>query len=255
LSWDDTPMHDLINIFLLTSLGSIIALVGGVAFLTIKPWNQFLSKYSIPFAAGVLMTVALTGIIPEAHHMIGESAFTYNLISFFAAYLFENLFFDLHHHDCDEKTHQHTSSIPLIVVGDTIHNFIDGVAIAASYLVNPGLGLATAISTFLHEVPHEVGDFGIMLKHGFSKTKIFTTNLFSSLSSFAGAFMAVFFSTSQAVNGTLLSFAAGLFLYLGASDFLPKAASRQDKIKSIFVILIGIVVMFATLSLIPHSHE
>jgi zinc and cadmium transporter len=248
-------MNDLVSILLLTSFGSIIALIGGIIFLTVKPLSHVLTKYSIPFAAGVLMTVTLTGLIPEAHHMLGESAFTHVLLSFFAAYLFENLFFDLHHHDCDEKSHHHTGSIPLVIVGDTIHNFIDGVAIAASYMVNPGLGLATAISTFLHEVPHEVGDFGIMLKSGFSKTKIFTINLLSSLSAFAGALMVVFFSTSEAVNGVLLSFAAGLFLYLGASDFLPKAASRQDKIKSILVILVGIAVMLSTLYLIPHTHQ
>lgn len=248
-------MQDLINIILLTSFGSIIALIGGIIFLTVKPLSHVLAKYSIPFAAGVLMTVALTGIIPEAHHMLGESAYLYVLLSFFAAYLFENLFFDLHHHDCNEESHHHTGSIQLVIVGDTIHNFIDGVAIAASYLVNPGLGLATAISTFLHEVPHEIGDFGIMLKGGFSKTKIFILNLFSSLSSFVGAFMVLFFATSDTVNGTLLSFAAGLFLYLGASDFLPKAAKKEDKIKSILVILLGILIMYATISLIPHFHQ
>jgi zinc and cadmium transporter len=247
-------MSDLTYILLLTALGSILSLTGGVIFLAVKQWSQALAKYSIPFAAGVLLTVSLLGLLPEASHMVGDNAFLIVLLSFLGAYLFETLFFDLHHHH-DDGHHQHTSSVPLVIIGDTIHNFIDGVTIAAAYLVNPGLGLATAISTFLHEVPHEIGDFGILLKSGFSNKRVFLVNFVSSLSAFVGALVVFFLASGDQFIGTLLAVSAGLFLYLGASDFLPKVSKQAEKIKSVAVVIAGIVIMYGALSLIPHSHD
>ena len=143
---------DFSAIMLLAFIGSIVALIGGVIFLYVRPWTKFLIKYSTPFAAGVLLTVALIGLLPEAYHLIGGSAFIIVLLSFLAAYLFESLFCDLHHHHDSHRHHKQarSGSAWLVVVGDTTHNFIDGVAIAAAYLTNPGLGIITTISTFLH---------------------------------------------------------------------------------------------------------
>jgi len=137
-------------------------------------------------------------------------------------------------------------------VGDTLHNFIDGVAIAASYLVSPGLGLVAAMSTLLHEVPHEIGDFGILLKAGWKKRKILMVNLLSSLFTVVGALMVYFMNLDRAVVGNLLAVAAGMFLYLGASDFLPHASEGSSKKKTVLVLLLGVLVMYATLNVVPH---
>ncbi len=248
-------MNDLLNILLLASLGSVIALLGGVIFLLVKKWSRILAKFSMPFAAGVLVTTAMLGLLPEAVHMMGQKAFLVALVSFLVAYLFETLFCDLHHHDSEDHDHHHTSSIPLVIVGDTIHNLIDGITIAAAYFVNPGLGLVTAVSTFLHEVPHEIGDFGILLKAGFSRKKVFLVNLISALSTIVGAMLVYFWMPSQSVLGVLLAVAAGMFLYLGASDFLPKASKGIDGLKAVLVILLGVGMMYLTLSAVPHSHD
>ena len=177
-------------------------------------------------------------------------------MSFMGVYIFEHLFFDIHHHG-DEDGHQHdinSSSIGFVIFGDTIHNFIDGVAIGASFMINPNLGLITAFSTFLHEVPHEIGDFGILLKAGWKKSKVLMVNIISSLMTVVGAFTVYFFNQKESLNGTLMAISAGVFLYLGASDFLPKIETDgKNKFKSILPLILGSAIIMATLLLIPHN--
>lgn len=244
----------MVELILLALLGSVVALVVGVVFLSVEKWSKFLSKYSVPFAAGVLITVALIGLLPEASHILGEKGFLIVLLTFLLAYVFENLICDLHHHDHGSGCKDHSGSAWLVIMGDTIHNFVDGVAIGASYLVNPGLGLVTAVSTFLHEVPHEIGDFGVLLKAGFKKRKIILVNLISSLMTLVGALLVYYLGANELVSGYLLSGAAGMFLYLGASDFLPHASEEMTTKKAMMVLLLGVIMMYVTLSLVPHGH-
>ena len=248
-------MGEFFQLFLLALLGSVIALVGGIVFLFSKKWSKILETNSVPFAAGVLITVAIGGLLPEALEVVGESAFTYVLLSFFGAYLFENVLFNIHHHD-GHGHHDHESAVPLVIIGDTIHNLIDGVAIAASFFVSPGLGLITALSTFLHEVPHEIGDFGILLKAGWGKMRIFTVNLISSSMTIVGAFGLLLFQENTVLIGVLLSISAGIFLYLGASDFLPHVGGHEkSKKREIVALVVGVIVMLAVFNLVPHGHE
>lgn len=248
-------MSDFLTLNLLVLFGSVIALVGGVLCLGIKPLRQFLTKYASSFAAGVLLTVALLGLLPEAVHELGEAAFVWVFGAFLATYLFENFLFALHHHEDDSYHSHHTSSVPLVIFGDTIHNLIDGMAIAATYLANPALGVTTAISTFLHEVPHEMSDFGVLLHAGWRRKKIIAVNVLSALSSFAGAWAVWLAAESFAVVGYLLAISGGIFLYLAASDFLPKPSKHDSHKTAVGVMLLGVIVMYATFTLLPHSHE
>ncbi|MFC1649650.1 ZIP family metal transporter [Patescibacteria group bacterium] len=248
---------DVINILLLATFGSIVALSGGVVFLYKKSWSNWLASYSVPFAAGVLLTVSLLGLLPEAVELAGNYAYLVVLMAFVGSYLFENLFFSIHHHEKDCKNCKHIgSSIPLIIIGDTVHNFIDGVVIAASYLINPGLGVITAVSTFLHEVPHEIGDFGILLNAGWSRSKTFYVNLFSASTTILGALLVVYFVSSPQIIGILMSIAAGLFLYLGASDFLPHIHEEDITPKKAMIsLLLGVFIMAFVVSIVPHGHD
>ena len=248
-------MNEVLNLFLLALLGSIIALFGGVVFLYNRTLSSILEKYSVPFAAGVLVTVSILGLIPESEHEIGELTYWIVLVSFIAVYVFEHLFFGIHHHgDGDDHHEIKDSSVGLVIFGDTIHNFIDGVAIAASFMISPNLGLVTAFSTFLHEVPHEIGDFGILLKAGWKNKKILVVNIISSLMTVVGAFVVYFFSQSKGLNGSLMAVSAGVFLYLGASDFLPKIREQKlHKLKSILPLILGSAIIILTLLLIPHE--
>ena len=176
------------------------------------------------------------------------------LAAFFGAYLFENYFFGIHHHERGESEFLRDSSIRMVIAGDTIHNFVDGAAIAAAYLFNPGLGVITALSTFLHEVPHEIGDFGILLKAGWKRKKIFGVNLVSAMAAVAGAVAVMVLPLNKAVIGVMVAGAAGLFLYLGASDFLPHLSEMKvARNKVVGSLLVGAIVMAGIIKLVPHQ--
>ena len=239
-------------------LGSVIALLGGVVFLFNRRLSSLLEKYSVSFAAGVLVTVSLVGLMPEAEHHVGELSNWIVLASFLGVYLFERIFFEIHHHGEGEE-HNHNeiknSSVNLVIFGDTIHNFIDGVAIGASFMISPSLGLVMAFSTFLHEVPHEIGDFGILLKAGWGKSKILLVNIISSLTTVLGALLVYFVTDNETINGVLMAISAGVFLYLGASDFLPKISeSKMNKFKSIAPLVLGSLIMILFFLLVRHEH-
>jgi len=162
-------MENFLAINLLVLFGSLVALGAALASLRIKPLTRLFTRYGTSFASGVLLTVTLLDLIPEAVHEMGETAFFWVLFSFLATYIFENYLFTLHHHPDQHHHAAHTTVVPLIIFGDTIHNLIDGAAIAAAYLATPSLGVVTALSTFLHEVPHEMGDIGVLLAAGWRR--------------------------------------------------------------------------------------
>ena len=248
----------MLQLMFLVALGSVAGLIGGVIFLFNEKWARVLCKYAVPFAAGVLISVSLLHLIPEAAYSVGEIAYVIVLSSFIFAFFFEQFFAHLHHHE--NKKHTMTkSAIPLVIFGDTVHNFIDGVAIAAAYLINPMAGLIVAIATFLHETPHEIADFGILVKSGWSKKKAFTANFLSALATFPGAILVVYYSeVIHGGVGILLAISAGVFLYLGASDFLPEVAEEnhgKPAWKELTVFMLGVFLMYLLTFLTPeHLH-
>lgn len=245
-------MQNFLAINLLVLFGSIVALLAGLLCLQNKFLSRLMAKYATSFAAGVLLAVSILGLIPEAVHELGEGAFLVVLLAFLITYLFENFVFELHHHDSEHHHAHHTAAIPLVLLGDTIHNFIDGAAIAASYLVNPGLGITTALSTFLHEVPHELADFGVLLAAGWQKRKIILTNVLSALSSFLGAYMVLMVTPLGNIVGYLLAISGGIFLYLAASDFLPKPSTNVSYRTSVLAMMVGVLAILLSLKLISH---
>jgi len=237
--------NNLISLLGLAALGSLAGLVGGILFLVRDSWARVLSHYSVPFAAGVLLSVSLLHLMPEATESLGDTAYIIVLLSLLGSFFFEQFLCRIHHHDRGPKSLG--VSAPLIIVGDTIHNFIDGVAIASAFVINPKFGLVVALASFFHETPHEIGDFGVLIRSGWGKRKTFTVNFFSALATFPGAMLVYFFlkdSTGQI--GILLAISAGIFLYLGASDFLPEV-EEDRKIREwekFMLIAVGVLIMY-----------
>ena len=247
-------MNSLVSLLLLATLGSVAGLIGGVVFLIKKDWAKRLSVFAVPFAAGVLLSVSILHLIPEASHVIGEKAYLIVLLSLVGSFLFEEYFAHLHHHEGRVRT-SFKAAIPLVIFGDTIHNFIDGVAIASAYLISPSFGLVVALATFLHETPHEIGDFGILLAAGWKRSKVFVANLFSALATFPGA-LSVYYFMSDAHDkiGVLLAVSAGVFLYLGASDFLPEVSEEKQKDlarKKVLFVILGVIAMYLLGFILP----
>ena len=248
---------DLAVLLVLAFIGSIAGLIGGILFLVNDSWGRLLCKYAVPFAAGVLLTIAFIDLLPESVHQIGERAYLIVLFAFLISFIFEHYIFQLHHHERHERTTQ-KSAIPLVVFGDTIHNFIDGIAIAAAFMVEPVFGLVVALASFLHETPHEIGDFGILRSAGWSKRKTILTNAASASATFLGALIVYFFASDNPVFiGSMLAISAGLFLYLGATDFLPEVgeSKKSEKNKKLAALLVGVFIMAFITILVPHGHE
>ncbi len=253
-----------LELLALTIFASFIALFGGVLFLYTKRLSAVLDTYGVPFAAGTMIVTALLGLLPEAMHAVGNASLVVFTFSFLAVFVIEKLLLQLHHHNHPE--HGHTkkfvrSTVPIVLFGDTIHNFIDGVAIAVAYAINPGLAAFTALSTFLHEVPHEIGDFSILLKAGFSKSRVLVINVLSALTTVLGAVLVSYVSPSEFVIGNLLAMTAGIFFYLGVIDFLPHAFDAEhnpsfvSKLAGASAVLLGAVIMTFSLMAVPHGHE
>lgn len=246
-------MESTLAIFGLTTLGSLLGLLGGILLLFKKGWSRGISVHSIPFAAGVMLAVSFLDILPEAARGAGvEGILGTVLIVIVVAFFFEQFFVHLHHHGEHKRTL--ASSMPMVVAGDTVHNFFDGIAIAAAYLASPALGVIVAVSTFLHELPHEMGDFGLMLAAGWSRIRIIFINIISALSSYLGALFVILFSsqTEQSLS-ILLGVAGGLFIYVAASDLLPEIQEDQkDKPwHQAGLLLAGVLVIWVLTKLVP----
>lgn len=245
---------EVVVILLLTFLGSIAGLVGGVVFLIKENWARKLSSLAVPFAAGVLLSVSLLDLIPEAERQIGEKAYLLVLLALLGSFIFEQYFAHLHHHE-DRKATMIKSSVPLVLFGDTVHNFIDGATIVAAYLTQPLFGLVVATATFLHETPHEIGDFGVLMRAGWSRSKTFLLNFISAAATFPGGFLVYFSSRDGSFNtGALLAISAGVFLFLGASDFLPEVGENHSRLsfsRRLAFLLGGVSIMYLVSSLVP----
>lgn len=248
-------MFEYSTLFALLFIGSIGGLLGGVVFLFNTNLRLLLCKFSVPFAAGILISVALLDLIPESVDHIGEDSYLFILVSFLSVFIFENLIFAVHHHNEQDKSVNQGSAV-LVVAGDILHNFVDGVAITTAYLVEPSFGVIVALSSFLHEIPHEIGDFGILLNAGWNRVKVFAVNFTSALTTFLGAiFVLSLAEENDDVIGILLALSAGLFLYLGASNFLPKGDKHdKDIVGKVITVMIGAAIMILIGLVFPHEH-
>lgn len=247
-------MSQLLELLGLSLIGSVAGLVGGAVFLIKKSLAEKFCRFAVPFAAGVLLSTSLLHLLPEAAHKVGSDAFLIVLIALLSSFFFEQYFARLHHHEHHHRS-KLASSAPLVIFGDTIHNFIDGVAIASAFLIEPRFGLIVALACFLHETPHEIGDFGILVAAGWSRRETFIANLLSSLTTIPGALL-VFYFVKDAHEGVgmLLAVSAGVFLYLGASDFLPEVGEHRDGVaawKKFLPLVFGVVLMYLLTLVIP----
>lgn len=245
----------LLNILGLSFIGSMAGLAGGLVLLWKEKLAKSASTYLISFAAGVILATAFLDILPEALEKQGEGVFLLVLIGLVVFFLAEDLILHFHHHE--GHGHSLKTVVPLVVIGDSIHNFIDGVVIAATFLTDPKLGFLVALATFFHEIPQEIGDFAVLLNSGISKAKVLLANLISAAATFAGAILTVLFlERSSNLIGPLLGLAAGMFLYIASADILPQlvTSSHEGKTSRWSIagsFLLGILLIYLLTTLIP----
>lgn len=212
----------LLLIISFTLLGSLVSV--GLAWIVLAFGSKKLSLVTsslIPYAIGTLLGAALFGMIPHALDSLPSSTVMPTLLAGLVLFfLLEKLAVWRHCHEDPCETH--TSAGTMILIGDSIHNFVDGVAIAAAFGISTSLGIATAFAVIAHEVPQEVGDFVVLLDSGFPKWKAFAFNAASSLFALVGAVFTWFaLPTIRAAVPYMLAVSAASFVYIALADLVP----------------------------------
>ncbi len=251
-------MGDLLILFIAVGAGSLLSLLGGIYLLYGKWGTQKIQRIAVPFAAGALLAAAFLDLLPEA--IEASSAANVGvvvLLGFVGFFVLERSLGWFHHHHEDEAGGNRKSTLSLIVIGDTTHNFIDGLAIGAAFLVSPAIGIVTTIAIAAHELPQEIGDFGLMSAKGMKRKKILWVNIISSIATLIGAVLV--YSLGDVFTGSigiLLAVTAGFFIYIAASDIVPTIHAEPERTVAnmqTLVLIFGIVFVGAV-SNIMHSY-
>ncbi|MEM4598234.1 MAG: ZIP family metal transporter [Candidatus Diapherotrites archaeon] len=225
-----------------TVINSFLALVGGISLLIKKDYFEKLIFVLISFSAGALLSGAFFHLIPEALESIEKDTLFFIVFAGFCCFFIIERF--LHWHHCHEgKCKVHPVSW-LITIGDSIHNFVDGTIITASFLVSVPFGVLTTMLIIAHELPQELGDFAILVHSGVKRGKALLMNFISQTACIVGAFLSYFLLISSDATVFLLPFAAGGFIYISASDLIPelhKEANLKKSMASFAIFIIGVL--------------
>jgi zinc and cadmium transporter len=203
----------------------------------------------ISFAIGGLSGDAFIHLIPESFKQLGFRLSTSLLIilGMFLFFAVEKLIRWRHCHFSTSEHHIHPVAA-LNLVGDAVHNFLDGIVIGASYAVSIPLGVTTTLAVLLHEIPHEIGDFGILVHAGFSVRRAILFNFLTALTAILGTILALAVGPYlQAFSVSMLPIAAGGFIYIAGSDLIPEVQAGCDSVWitaiQFLVIALGIAIM------------
>jgi zinc and cadmium transporter len=203
-----------------------ISLVGSVTLLLSEATQRRLVRPLVAFAAGSLLGGALLHMIPEASAQQGGVAPYASVLAGFALFLAIEQF--LHWHHCHRETADCRPPLGyLILVGDGLHNLLGGLAVGAAFVADVRVGLTIWLAAAAHEVPQELGDFGVLVHGGWSRGRALAFNLLSSSTFLLGGIVA-WLASERFETSWLLGFAAGNFLYIGASDLVPEVNRHRD---------------------------
>ncbi len=236
----------------------IVSLVSFVGILVVLIKENLLEKIKIvliALGAGGLIGGAFVHLLPEALEKSGDPdvSLLFLLMGFVLFFFLERFLFWRHCHKGKCDIHVFTY---LNLIGDGVHNFIDGLIIGGAFFVDIHFGIITTAAITMHEIPQELGDFGVLVYGGYSVKKALILNFFTALTAIAGTFFGYFFSNSNELFLMgLLPFAAGGFIYVAACDLIPALHKEQDKRISLLnmaMFLIGIFLMYGTKIVFGH---
>lgn len=223
-------------------------MIGGILLLSKKSLANKLARYATPFAGGALLAAVFLDLlhegIEEAEAQTVLLACLIGVVTFFLAEGFLRWF---HHHHEDDKKSTKDESVWLVVVGDTLHNALDGVAIAASFLVSVPTGIVTTLAVATHEIPQEIGDFGLMLSKGMRRIEVLLVNLLSATATVLFAVLTFVLGSEQALPlGALLGVSAGFLLYIAMSDVIPTIHHKKGEAENRkFLVQAGLLILGA----------
>ena len=222
-------LYPIISVLIVSS----IAFIGLWAFAMKTRSLEKIVLYLVSFSAGALLGDAFLHLLPEAAEAsgFGLSVSLYVLSGILLSFIIEKVIWrHCHIHECSAG-HHHARPQPfayLNLIGDGVHNFIDGLIIGASYLVSVPVGISTTLAVILHEIPQEIGDFGVLIHGGFKRTEALFYNFMSGISAIIGVLVALFAAQTTSITNFLVPFAAGNFIYIAASDLIPEV--KHDRV-------------------------
>ncbi len=267
-------MTVLLWIILFCFIGGILSVLAAAVFLTLSEHKrQWVLPHLVSYAIGTLLGAAFLGLLPHAinnPNVTDTHDITLTvLIGILAFFILEKFVLWRHCHslDCEAhlpetnpQTHNHpneesnASAGTLVLFGDAVHNFVDGILIAAAFLTDIHLGIVTAVAVAAHEIPQEVADFAILLQSGFSRAKALLFNILSSLTTVIGGVLAYFsLQEMETLLPFILAIAAASFIYVAVADLIPslhKKTDFKDSIQQISLISLGVITILSTHSLL-----
>jgi len=221
----------IISFSLVGSIGAII--LAGAYLLFPKRIRQTLIPCLISYATGTLLGAAFLGLLQHALEKAPASSILPTvLIGILVFFLLEKIVIWRHCHNVDCE--KHATAGPLLLIGDALHNFIDGIAIAVAFVASIPVGITTALAVFAHEFLQEVGDFAILLESGYSRRRALTYNTLSSLGTLPGAVIAYYFLMGvQEFTPHIMALSAASFIYIAIADLIPSLHKQTDLIFAI----------------------
>lgn len=234
----------LFNILLATFLSGTASLMGGIILLGKPQWVKKFSIHFVSFTTGALLAAAFFDLLPEAFNISPSfrgplNAVFFGIVLFF---IFEMVILKFHTHHYEDTADHHHSTPIILCIGDAFHNAIDGIVIATTFLADFRLGLVTSLAVAAHELPQEIGDFSIMLHHGWARSRVLWINILISLTSIIGALAAYRLrSLIEPYLAFLLAFTAGSFIYIAASDLIPEISAHRKNDSPVHIILLLLI--------------
>ncbi len=254
----------LLLVLLISVAGDFVVFLSSTALLAHHKTVAFLTKYATPFAAGALLAAAFLDFLHDgAEHYDSLTIMTAALVGLLFFFLLEGWLHWFHHHSREpfeaEQTHRQKGEpiVVLITTGNWLHNFIDGAAIAAAFLLSVSAGLVTTLAVAFHEIPREMADSGYLLRRGMSRAKVIGVHGIAIIATAIGTIL--FYQTARG-NDTLLAWligsTAGFFIYVAASDIIPSINESREKSKlidwQVGLVLLGALIVSSVILLAHH---
>lgn len=233
-------------VILFSLIGGLFSLIGGIILLSRKKSTHTFAEYATPFAAGALIAAVFLDLLADGLEEAAASTVLMGALAGILLFFYAERFLHWFHHH-----HQHEDadpSVSLIIAGDIAHNALDGIAIAAAFLVSVPTGIVTTMAIAAHEIPQEIGDFGLLLAKGMRRRKVLLVNILSALATTVAAAATFLLGSSERLPiGALLGLSAGFLLYIALSDIIPTIHEKASK-KGLFdikplLLLLGVIVV------------
>jgi zinc and cadmium transporter len=247
-------MTEYLQLISLTLIGGVFSLIGGIILLKDEKTSKKFAKYATPFAAGALLSAVFLDLLKDGIEKSESGIVLLSaLIGFLTFFMGERFLHWFHHHHGDNED-KNSAEKPLIIIGDTVHNALDGIAIAAAFIISPATGLITAIAVAAHEIPQEIGDFGLLLSRGMSRKNVLIVNLVSALAATIAAVITFMLGSASVIPiGVVLGISAGFLLYIAASDIIPEIHANTPKNRlfdwPVIMLLAGVIVVSISINL------